>query len=658
MINLILVGISIILSVILVILLLYIRRLKNENTDGEREPLLSKYNNNVSISEEILSRFSSKKPRIQKSREIANNFKSGEKIEDTFSILNKIDKEELLIVNQLSQYCQSFNEQRLLENDLSNNDKASSSKLIEQNKQDPIDLNQIPSDILSRSHGKSVPNNSTLDILKFKLYQQELEKKKKDKSVYSGLLNQYDSTYESPYSSRGSVYKTNHDEKNKFSSYTDHYVSIDEQGYQRDTVNPIVNTNKPPLYSVSMMSSSHASNLNNNDSKRNSNNSLSKIRVNTNAKSTSVLTRNSSNINNENRINNENYHTPVNPNNFGDANSNEHDYGNNYMNYNNDNSNNPQEIENIKSLNSNDGNGLSSPSAVMSSPKLFKDTSSPSIIVPRDIGDSVILDMKQEQQALSLQAPQNIPNSNVEDYNEATHPSEYNSTNNNNDNYNNYTSLNLMDNNQNSQTLINNTTKNNIINKSNLFPDITHDFSINNNISELMDEDEDDYSESYSYSSLSHRRGSTDYSTKRLSRASEGSSSSNKNIANSTLFTSSLPPISRPTRVQSLPKPKNNSSDSSSSKKTMAKAQDYIALSQRSFPVRANFIPDISFDDEIKLNTGDLVVITDVYLDAWAKGINIMTNSTGVFPLCYLNTDEPQAQAKTKRFTKIVNQDK
>jgi hypothetical protein len=35
-----------------------------------------------------------------------------------------------------------------------------------------------------------------------------------------------------------------------------------------------------------------------------------------------------------------------------------------------------------------------------------------------------------------------------------------------------------------------------------------------------------------------------------------------------------------------------------------------------------------------------------------------MTNSTGVFPLCYLNTDEPQAQAKTKRFTKIVNKDK
>jgi len=69
--------------------------------DGEREPLLSKYTN-ISISEEILSRFGNKKPRIQKSREIANNFKSGEKIEDTFSILNKIDKEELLIVNQLS----------------------------------------------------------------------------------------------------------------------------------------------------------------------------------------------------------------------------------------------------------------------------------------------------------------------------------------------------------------------------------------------------------------------------------------------------------------------------------------------------------------------------------------------------------------------------
>ncbi|KAL6618086.1 hypothetical protein U3516DRAFT_779935 [Neocallimastix sp. 'constans'] len=657
MINLILVGISIILSVVLVILLLYIRHLKSENTDGEREPLLSKYTN-ISISEEILSRFGNKKPRIQKSREIANNFKSGEKIEDTFSILNKIDKEELLIVNQLSSIL-------LLENDLSNNDKASSSKLIEQNQQDPIDLNQIPSDILSKSYGKSVPNNSTLDILKFKLYQQELEKKKKDKSVYSGLLNQYDSTYESPYSSRGSVYKISHDEKNKFGSFTDHYVTIDEQGYQQDAANTIVNTNKPPLYSVSMMSSSNASNLNNHDYKRNnkknSNNSLSKTRLNTNTKSTSVLTNNSLNINNES------YHTPVNPINFGDVNSNEHDYENNYMNHNNDNSyssnNNPQEIENLKSLNSNDGNGLSSPSTIMSSPKLFKDTSSPSIILPRNIDDSVILDMKQEQQVFNLQAPQNIPNSNVEDYNVAIHPSDNNNnTNSNNDHYDNYTSLNLMDNNQNSQILINSTANNNIIKKSNLFSDITNDLSINNNISELVDEDddEDDYSENYSHSSfLSQRRGSTDYSTKRLSRASEGSSSSNKNIANSTLFTSSLPPISRPIRIQSLPKSKSNSTDSGvSGKKTMAKAQDYIALSQRSFPVRANFIPDISFDDEIKLNTGDLVVITDVYLDAWAKGINIMTNSTGVFPLCYLNTDEPQAQAKTKRFTKIVNQDK
>jgi len=33
-----------------------------------------------------------------------------------------------------------------------------------------------------------------------------------------------------------------------------------------------------------------------------------------------------------------------------------------------------------------------------------------------------------------------------------------------------------------------------------------------------------------------------------------------------------------------------------------------------------------------------------------------MTNTSGVFPLCYLNTDEPQAKAKTKRFNKIVNE--
>ena len=86
----------------------------------EREPLLQKYSN-ISIREKILSRFSSRKPRIQKSREIANNLNSGIKIEDTFSILNKIDKEELLIVNQLNQYCLSFNEQRLLESNFSNN---------------------------------------------------------------------------------------------------------------------------------------------------------------------------------------------------------------------------------------------------------------------------------------------------------------------------------------------------------------------------------------------------------------------------------------------------------------------------------------------------------------------------------------------------------
>ena len=35
-----------------------------------------------------------------------------------------------------------------------------------------------------------------------------------------------------------------------------------------------------------------------------------------------------------------------------------------------------------------------------------------------------------------------------------------------------------------------------------------------------------------------------------------------------------------------------------------------------------------------------------------------MTNTSGVFPLCYLNTDEPQARGKTKRFSQIINQER
>jgi hypothetical protein len=332
-------------------------------------------------------------------------------------------------------------------------------------------------------------------------------------------------------------------------------------------------------------------------------------------------------------------------------------------------SNNYQKTDSLKSSILNDESVtsiLSSPSAILTSPNIFKDTSSLSIIVPKNIDDSMILDIKQEQQPLNLQAPQNIPNSNIENYHEIIHPLDNSNNNNNNNSNSGYISLNLIDNNKNNQNIqphINNTMNNSIINNSSIFLDITNDLSINNNIIDPEDDIENDaeydYSINYSHSLLSHRRRSADYPSKRFMRSSMGMYSFSKNIANSSsLFTSSLPPISRPTRVQSLPKLKRNSTGSNiESKRSMVKGQDYIALSQRSFPVRANFIPDISYKDEIKLNVGDLVVITDVYVDEWAKGINIMTNSTGVFPLCYLNTDEPQAQAKTKRFTKIINQE-
>lgn len=544
----------------------------------EREPLLQKYSN-ISIREKILSRFSSRKPRIQKSREIANNLNSGIKIEDTFSILNKIDKEELLIVNQLSQYCQSFNEQRRLDTQLNNGNvnKASTSQYIEQSRQDPIDLDQIQSNILSKSYGKSVPNNNTLDILKFKLYQQELEKKKKDKSVYTSLLNQYDSIADN---SNHSQYLANSD-SSRYGVSSDHSYSIsidEEQNQNQNSINnqeelntntntntvptPSVN-NKPPLYSSSIKYNPNG-NLNN------------KIRINTN------LTNDSPIISNENDINKENYNTPVNSNN-----NNDHIKDN----------------ESLKSPISNDGSGitsLSSQSGLLSSPhgtKLFNDMSSLSIIVPKTVDDSMILDNHQEQKRHSHQSANRsfdvdsittpvTPTTPITSI-AALHP--------------------LHDNNNNTA---------NTIQPNQSFIDL----SINNNIANVIeeneiDEEDDEYSINYSHSFIGRRR-SGDYSSKRRSKNSYSSTSLSKNNVPSSLFTSSLPPINRPKRVQSL---KHRPSDSPE-KKTMAKAQDYIALSQRSFPVRANFIPDEKYDDEIKLNTGDLVVIKDVYLDSWANG--------------------------------------
>jgi len=621
MITAILVFISITLSIILVILLLYIRHLKNGgNTEGENEPLINKYNN-ISISEDFFSRFVPKIPRIQKSREIANNLNSGEQIEDAFSILNQIDKEELLIVNQLSQYCQSFNEQRRLETEFNNGNlnKASTSQYLEQSQQDPIDLDQFQSSILSKSYGKSVPSSNTLDILKFKLYQQELEKKKKDKSVYTSLLNQYDSTLDT---SNHSQYLANND-TSKYGAVSDHSYSITVDEEQNKSHNSIqnqegLNTNtntapsvyhKPPLYSTSIKFNPNSSSSD-----------FNKMGINT------TLTNDSPIISNSNDINKENYNTPVNSN----------DNNNNHAN----------DIESLKSPISNDGSGvdaISSPSGILSSPqgtKLFNDMSSLSIIVPKTVDDSMVLDTHHELKQPSHQTTQNTYQS--FDFDNVTPVTPTTPV----------TSLTSF------HPLHENTNNNN----STIQPNQSFiDLSINNNIANAVDEqeeedDEDDYSINYSHSHshsyIGHRRRSLDHSSKRRAKNSFSSSSMSKNVVPSSLFASSLPPINRPKRVQSL---KHRPTDSPE-KKTMAKAQDYIALSQRSFPVRANFIPDEKYDDEIRLNTGDLVVIKDVYLDSWANGINIMTNTSGVFPLCYLNTDEPQAKAKTKRFNKIVSE--
>ncbi|ORX46940.1 hypothetical protein BCR36DRAFT_405540 [Piromyces finnis] len=626
MINAILVFISIILSIILVILLLYIRHLKRDNiVDDEREPLIDKYNS-VSISEDFFSRIVSKIPRIQKTREITNNFNSGEQIEDTFSILNKIDKEELLIANQLSQYCQSFNEQRRIDTGLSNGNinKASINLYTELNRHEPIDLDQIQSNILSKSYSKSVPNNNTLDILKFKLYHQELEKKKKDKSVYINLLNQYNSTTDN-----GNLgqYIVSDSSKYEILSNPSYSVSIDEEKDENQNIHnqeilndkrapsSLMYSNKPPLY---------LSSIRHNPNNKNEYNNNNEIHINT------TLTKDSSIINNSNKINKENYNTPVN-----DSNSN---YNDTYHNHIVDN-------ESLKSPISNDNyeiTSLSSPSGILSSPqatKLFNDISSLSIIIPKTVDDSIMFDNNQEQILNqkhqhqlyhsfdhSFDLDNKSPITPITPLNPLTALPQFNEGDNNNSNAT-----------QPNQSFI--------------------DLSINNNISNVIEETEmyenDDYSINYNHnhSMISNRRRSSDYFNKRRSKSLNTSSYISKNIVPSSLFASSLPPIDRPKRVQSL---KRKLSDVLE-KKTMAKAQDYIALSQRSFPVRANFVPDDKYDDEIQLNIGDLVIIKDVYLDSWANGINIMTNSSGVFPLCYLNTDEPQAKAKTKRFNKIVN---
>jgi len=501
---------------------------------------------------------------------------------------------------------------------------------------DPINLENIQSNILSKSYGKSVPKNNTLDILKFKIYQQELEKKKKDKFAYSSMPNQYDSTLSLTHSSR-SLDNENLRHDSKYNSF-DHIINIDDsqsciQDPSHSYIN--INTNKPPLYTSSMMSSSSSVAPTGNNKKIINHTGSNKSRANNSMRASLSLTKDSQLIDSQN-IDNENYNTHVNPNEDNHINSSgDKDQ---FVNSEND------ESEEVN------GNELSfSPSAILTSPKMFKDMSSLSIIVPKNLDDSMVLDVKHEQNLID-QIPQTIPNTNAQNYNEViNYPLENNiitspSIKNGNDH----------DNNPNNNITIN--TNNSFINNSNLFTDINHDLSINNNIIEPNEETSDDED----YSQCSSRRLSSEYSNnKRSSKPSTSSSFINKNTnGSSSLFTSSLPPLSRPTRVQSLPKVNPNSTNSNlPEKKTMAKAEDYIALSQRSFPARANFIPDIYYDDEIKLNTGDLVVITDVYLDEWARGINIMTNSSGVFPLCYLNTDEPQAQAKTKRFTRIVNQE-
>jgi len=583
----------------------------------------------------------------------------------------------------LGQYYNTINEQQHLESERGNGNigRTFSGQYLKQNNekqinQDVIDLDKIQPNIVTKKYAKSVPENSTMDILQFKLYQQELEKKKKDKSVYSNVYNHYSYSVDggSRYESKnlytephGIDYNGDHetdynqDQEQQFSKYdvnsSDYNQSSNtitmkdteynqssrtvtvkdsdsgqpsltvtsndsEQGQTQQnqeplntnitatsTTEPKVGSYKPPLYSISTK-------VNNNNSKRNltintsklSNNS--KIRVNTSLK----LSQLSQPINSAN-TNSEIFYTPI-------DNDNEEHYndGNRLTNNNDNNLIISKDISFKTSLSNDDSSSessLNSPSGILYSPngsKAFKDMSSLSIIVPKNIDNSMVLENHQDQYQSSTAQDhlQSIlspitPISSVSMMTPLTLLTPLTPL----------KPLHEMDYAKSLPNIANNTmsTFSNNITPNQSFIDL----SINDSIANVIENPEvndEDYSVNYSHS-INNRKRSTEPSSSK--RRSKNFGSPSDVIVPTTLFTSSLPPISRPTRVQSLPKVKTNSSGVNG-KKTMAKAQDYIALSQRSFPVRANFIPDIYYDDEIKLNTGDLVVITDVYLDSWARG--------------------------------------
>jgi len=291
-----------------------------------------------------------------------------------------------------------------------------------------------------------VPNNSTMDILQFKLYQQELEKKKKDKSVYSNVYNHhsysmdggsrygFQNLYTEPAETdhkdhetnnnqdqeqQSSIYDVNSSDYNQSSNTitmkdTDYsqssrtvtvkdsdsgQPSLTEQGQTQpnqvpsdtnitttSTTEPKGGSYKPPLYLTSTKVNNNNNNNNNNVKRNLSINTSklgnnSKIRVNTSLKLSQPI----------NSSNSEIFYTPI-------DNDNEEHYNNGNRITNNDNNIIISKDISFKTSLSNDDSSsetsLNSPSGILYSPngsKAFKDMSSLSIILPKNIDNSMVL---------------------------------------------------------------------------------------------------------------------------------------------------------------------------------------------------------------------------------------------------------------------------
>lgn len=55
------------------------------------------------------------------------------------------------------------------------------------------------------------------------------------------------------------------------------------------------------------------------------------------------------------------------------------------------------------------------------------------------------------------------------------------------------------------------------------------------------------------------------------------------------------------------------------------------AYQSTQYEATARFIPKL--EDEIRLRVGDLVVVNEVMVDGWARGVNLRTGDTGCFPM-------------------------